>query len=219
MNWQVLIETYGYLALLIGTFLEGETILVVAGFAAHQGYLKLPWVIVCAFAGTLVSDQLFFLLGHKKGRRVLTRWFSWEKRAQKVQALLDRYQVLVVLGFRFLYGLRNVTPFVIGASGFNPRRFLVLNILGAALWSVVVGCGGYLFGHVLETILQDFKKYELWALTGLIVGGLVLWVGSLIVRYRRQAQATRLLSAPLLSSGASDPKSMEESLEDGGQRR
>ena len=35
---QSLIEDYGYLAVFIGAFLEGETILVMAGFAAYQGY-------------------------------------------------------------------------------------------------------------------------------------------------------------------------------------
>ena len=48
-----LIQSYGYWAILAGTFLEGETILVLAGFAAHLGYLQLPWVILAAFAGSL----------------------------------------------------------------------------------------------------------------------------------------------------------------------
>ena len=56
-----LIENYGYLAILIGTLLEGGTILVLGGFTAHQGYLALPWVILAAFAGSLCGDQLFFI--------------------------------------------------------------------------------------------------------------------------------------------------------------
>ncbi len=63
MTLESFIQTYGYLALLVGTFLEGETILVLAGFAAHLGYLNLPWVILVAFVGTLSGDQLFFYLG------------------------------------------------------------------------------------------------------------------------------------------------------------
>lgn len=57
---------YGYLALLIGTFLEGETILVLGGLAAHQGYLDLAGVILAAFAGSLMGDQFFFLLGRRR---------------------------------------------------------------------------------------------------------------------------------------------------------
>ena len=49
INLEILVSAYGYPALFIGTFLEGETILVIAGFLAHRGYLELPWVIVIAF--------------------------------------------------------------------------------------------------------------------------------------------------------------------------
>ena len=45
----------------------------------------------------------------------------------------------MILGFRFVYGLRTVTPFVLGAAGTRPGRFLALNALGAAAWSVAVG--------------------------------------------------------------------------------
>ena len=65
MDLQSIIENYGYAAILIGTFLEGETILVLAGLAAHQGCLVLTWVILAAFMGSLCGDQLFFYLGRK----------------------------------------------------------------------------------------------------------------------------------------------------------
>ncbi|NJL60382.1 MAG: hypothetical protein HC887_12870 [Desulfobacteraceae bacterium] len=43
-----------------------------------------------------------------------------------------------------MYGLRSVSPFVIGMSGFCPGQFIVLNMLGAMIWSVSIvylGCG------------------------------------------------------------------------------
>lgn len=67
MDFHQLIIDYGYLALFIGTFLEGETILVIAGFLAHSGYLELHWVILSAFLGTFAGDQTFFYLGRFKG--------------------------------------------------------------------------------------------------------------------------------------------------------
>ena len=69
MDLQNIIENYGYAAILIGTFLEGETILVLAGLAAHQGSLVLTWVIIAAFAGSLCGDQLFFIWGANTVRR------------------------------------------------------------------------------------------------------------------------------------------------------
>jgi len=116
MPLQTFLQTYGYWALLIGTFLEGETILIIGGFAAHRGYLSLTLVILAAFAGTLAGDQFFFFIGRKKGKAFLDKRPSWKPNIEKVHVLLDRYQTLLILGFRFLYGLRTVTPFVIGMS-------------------------------------------------------------------------------------------------------
>ncbi|MBK5101143.1 MAG: hypothetical protein JJE15_09160 [Desulfobacteraceae bacterium] len=44
MTLESLIDTYGYLAILVGTFFEGETILILGGLAAYREYLGLPWV-------------------------------------------------------------------------------------------------------------------------------------------------------------------------------
>jgi len=78
MDLQSIIENYGYAAILIGTFLEGETILVLAGLAAHQGYLVLTGVIFAAFLGSLSGDQLFFYLGRRHSQAVLSRRPSWK---------------------------------------------------------------------------------------------------------------------------------------------
>ncbi|MGW8187802.1 MAG: DedA family protein [Desulfobacterales bacterium] len=79
-----LIEKFGYLAVLLGTFLEGETILVLGGFAAHRGYLLLAGVILTAFCGSLMGDQLFFFLGRRNSRAFLDRRPLWKARADRV---------------------------------------------------------------------------------------------------------------------------------------
>ena len=63
MNLGSLIETHGYWVLFVGCFLEGETFLVLAGFAAHSGYLD-PFVVVAVVAiAAFVGNQFFFWLG------------------------------------------------------------------------------------------------------------------------------------------------------------
>ena len=175
MSIESLIQTYGYLAVLVGTFLEGETILVIAGFMAHRGYLQLPWVVVLAFLGSMLGDQLCFFLGRYKGPQLIAGRPHWQRPAVRVQELLDRYQVWVLLGFRFLYGLRNLTPMVIGAAGFSPRRFVLFNALGALVWAVTVAFAGYLFGQAVTMVLDDVKKYELWVMLVLALGGASFW--------------------------------------------
>lgn len=175
MSLEHWISEYGYAAIAIGTFLEGDTILILGGFAAHRGYLELPWVLLCAFGGSLLGDQLYFYLGKAKGRSIILQRPGWRLQSEKVFPLLEKHQTLLITGFRFLYGLRTVTPFLLGASGIAPLRFLALNMVGAAIWAATIGILGYLFGHTLELIMGDIRHYELWIFSALAVAGLILW--------------------------------------------
>lgn len=176
MSLEELIATYGYVAVGIGTFLEGETVLILGGFAAHRGYLELPWVILCAFIGTLFGDQLYYYIGRSKGQSFLDERPHWKSKSKNVLVLLDRYQIWLIPGFRFLYGLRTVTPFLIGVSKVSPLRFLILNIIGASVWAIVTGTLGYLFGQSLEIVMGDIKRYELLIFSTVICTGIIVWL-------------------------------------------
>lgn len=173
---QSLIEQYGYLALLVGTFFEGETILVVAGFLAHRGYLHLPLVALVAFAGSYAGDQMFFFLGRRYGPALIEKRRRLRIRTRKVLRLLHRHHLPITLGFRFLYGIRTVTPFAIGMSGLSPWRFLLLNGIGAMVWAWCVGALGYAFGSAMESIMGHIKHYEMWLALGIVGAGAVLWL-------------------------------------------
>lgn len=189
MTLENFIEHYGYWALFIGTILEGETILIIAGFLAHQEYLNIQWVIFVAFSGTLLGDQFFFFLGRSKGRLLIERRKSWQKRTEKVQKLLIKYQDWVALGFRFVYGLRTITPFALGISNVKIKRFIILNIFSAALWAILIGLCGYMFGHIMESILKDIKQYEKEAIIAMLFIGGFIW----IVKYYRNKKHNNLI--------------------------
>ena len=188
MSLENLLDTYGYWVLFVGTFLEGETVLVLAGLAAKLGHLRLHWVMVVAFAGSMLGDQLFFFIGRSHGKPFLARRLTWRPRVNKVHRLMERHHILLLLGFRFLYGLRSIIPFVLGSSEVKTSRFVTLSLLGAIIWSVVVGAGGYLFGAALEVFLQDLKRYELAALASIAGAGMAVWL-IYHLRSRREAKA------------------------------
>jgi len=176
MTVETLIQHYGYLAVLVGTFLEGETVLVLAGFAAHRGYFDFPWVLLAAFAGTLFGDQLFFFLGRRYSTVLLRRRPGWVPRIARARKLIERHRVLVILSFRFIYGMRTVTPFALGMSEVKFREFLVLNAVGATAWTLAVGGAGYLFGQVLELFLGNLRHYELGIFAILAGIGALVWL-------------------------------------------
>ena len=181
-----LLTAYGYPVLVIGTFLEGETILILGGVSAHLGYLSLVWVIACGFVGTFLGDQLYFFLGRRQGKTWLSRRPSWHSRADRVFHMLSKHQNLVILGFRFLYGLRTVTPFAIGMSKVSYLRFTTLNLIGASIWAIGIGLAGYYFGHAVEVVLGDLKRYELETIASVIVVAVLIW----LVRFYRRRRSS-----------------------------
>lgn len=187
MTLQHLLEHYGYLAVFVGTLFEGETVLVMAGFAANRGHLELPWVIAMAFAGSVLGDQIYFFLGRYRGRRILARFPRWQPRAARVDALLRRFQAPLIVVLRFLYGLRTVGPIAIGMSQVATLRFILFDLLGALIWAPLVASAGYLFGSALELLLADVRRYEGAALLGFALLGAAVWLGYRL-RERRKTE-------------------------------
>jgi membrane protein DedA with SNARE-associated domain len=180
MTLEMFVATYGYPALLAGSLLEGETIVIIAGIMAHSGYLQLPWVIGIAFCGAFCADQVVFQVGKRRGKQFLEKRPQWKPRINKVRRFLVRYELIAVLGYRFVYGMRTITPVVIGASGFKTRRFVLLNLCSTFLWAVVIASAGYFFGNVIEALLNDFQRYELTAILVVAAAGGIIW----FYRYR-----------------------------------
>src|SRR5678815_3374152 len=107
------IAELGYAALFIGTLLEGETIVFLAGLAAHHGYLWFPAVVAVSVVGGSLSDQILFHVGRRYGARVYARFPGLAAKVPRVHALLRRWDVLALLLVRFAWGLRTVAPLVI----------------------------------------------------------------------------------------------------------
>nr|WP_314575841.1 DedA family protein [uncultured Pseudomonas sp.] len=189
MMLQHFLQEFGYFALFLGTFFEGETILVLAGFLAFRGYMDIKLVVVVAFFGSYAGDQLWYFMGRKHGRKLLARKPRWQLLGDRALEHIRRHPDIWVLSFRFVYGLRTVMPVAIGLSGYPPGRYLLLNGIGAAVWAAALGAAAFKFGAVLEGLLGNVKKYELWVLGALLVIGGLLWVRRRIKNARLAREA------------------------------
>jgi membrane protein DedA with SNARE-associated domain len=48
--------------------------------------------------------------------------------------------------------------------------------VGALVWAILIGAGGYFFGNALEVIIGDIKHYEFKIMAAICIGGMVLWI-------------------------------------------
>ncbi|AAY94236.1 DedA family protein [Pseudomonas protegens] len=181
LDLNALIAAYGYWVIFIGCLLEGETVLILGGMAAHQGSLQWPQVIGWATLGGILGDQLLFWTGRYGGARLLPKLKRHQAAIERVQGLIQRYPSTSVFAVRFLYGMRLVGPMVIGASGLAPWRFALLNVLGAAVWAILFVSAGYWAGEALQHFLGDLKPYRL----PIFLGVIALVVLAALVRHLR----------------------------------
>jgi membrane protein DedA with SNARE-associated domain len=161
-----LIAKYGYLATFVGTLLEGETFLVLSGLAASRGYLDISLLFGIGAAGAFLTDNFFFVIGRRFGPTLIARFPVLASSVARAHALVERLPNTAVIGIRFLYGMRSVGPAVIGAGSMTWSRFVVLDALAAALWSLCWTSTGYLLGEAAAQLLQEFAATGSWLLVG-----------------------------------------------------
>ncbi len=177
------IMTYGYAAILVGSFFEGETILIIGGLAVQQGYLDLPLVFLCSFIGTIISDNLFFFLGRFHGNELISKYKFFNRLTAVSEKFSGKSGPFLSFGMRFMYGFRHLMPFSLGMSAIKTRTFIFFNFLGGLSWVLVIGFVGYFFGDILEIFLGKIRHYEFRIIIVLIITVVLGNVVYKIVRY------------------------------------
>lgn len=190
MNLSQFIIDYGYWALLVGTFLEGEALVVAAGFFSHRGYLDLPVVLLVSSLGTFLSGQFWYLLGRFAGKRIIERSTERRARVARLQQWMGRGDALVMTGFHFAIGFRVITPIALGAFGSSAWRYAVFNAAGSMMWAAAYALLGYFFGTAAQRIVGEVAEHE-WLIGLLVVSaGVLAW---LFVRSSQKKAAPQTL--------------------------
>lgn len=173
------VHEWGYVAVFLGAIVEGETVILTASALSALGHLNLHKVMAITFCTTVVVDQGLFLVGRRYGPVFFERFPKLRHRAEKAFRLLHRFDKWFILVFRFIYGIRVISPIVIGAANVDHKRFAPLNVASAFIWTVVSCYSGYAMGDMLESLLKNIERAEYYfKLTfGIIaVSAVVYWL-------------------------------------------
>ena len=181
-----LIEKFGYLATFAGSLLEGETLLILSGLAAHRGYLDIFIVVLVGAVGGALGDFGFFLVGRRYREHFVQRFPKLRPGFERVRQMIERYPNATIFGVRFMYGLRVVGPVAIGSTRISLLQFAVVNLIGAVTWSACWAGAGYLLGHAAERLLGELSRYEGFLVAGLLVIGAIV---ALVLRWRHRDRA------------------------------
>lgn len=168
MTAEALLAQYGLVAVFVGAGLEGETATVTGGLLAHEGYWPLWAAIAAATAGSFVADQLFFLIGRRFQH---SRWVARVRKKPgfaRAVAAFEKRPIGFIFSFRFLYGLRTVSPMAAGTTNISERLFMAVNAAAALIWATLFTGIGYLFGREFERLLGSLRPHLPWLLAAAV---------------------------------------------------
>ena len=174
---EAIVARWGVAAVFAGAMLEGETAVIAGGLIAHQGFVAWPVAFAAAALGSFVSDQFFFAAGRRYRDRPLVQRWTRKRAFAKALQLLERYPTGFIFAFRFLYGLRTVSPVAIGTSQVPTATFVPLNAAAAILWAALFTALGYWFGEAVTEAAGRLQPSRQTLLTGVAVlaGGFAIF--------------------------------------------
>lgn len=176
------LSSLGLAGVFAGVFLEaiglpfpGSVLVALAGFLSKQGEFNMIIAWLVSLLGYMLGSISAFMLGRRIGEPFIKRWGRYirltPKRIRKAQELLRKSAPAYVIGGRFLPTIGNVTPYVAGISGISIIKFLIYDMVHAALWLTIFLGVGAVLGSEWHTMVENPRLK--W---GAIGGGLLLLV-------------------------------------------
>ena len=191
---------YGYIGLILYMILTGcglpmpEEVAIIAGAAFAAADKLDPWLTLASLlAGALLGDCVMYYIGYHFGRRLLEQNRFWNKlitpeREKKVEELLNQHGVKVLLGARFLVGIRGPMYITAGILQVPFRKFVLADLFCATLVVTLFYGLTYFYGtQIMRVVHQGEGWLTIVAVTvGVIVGMVFLW---LYLRRRKALEA------------------------------
>jgi membrane protein DedA with SNARE-associated domain len=176
---EAFIAKYGYIGIFIGTFLRGETTVLLGGIFSNLGYMSIWVVMLYACIGTFVGDCTFFAIGRFFGKNILDRFDFIRNKVPLANKVIRKNGNLIIFMVRFLVGIRAVILILLGCTNLKMSKFLTYSVLNPIAWSMLISIIGFAFGEVVLVFVSDIKKYE-----SIIVPVVLVLVMVLILAYR-----------------------------------
>jgi membrane-associated protein len=156
--------------LFFGFFLPGDSLLFIAGLFSGTEYLDVNvWLmvlllVIAAISGTCVG----YAFGRWAENYLRTRkenFFYKRKYLDMAQEFYSRYGMMAFILGRFLPIVRTFVPILAGMVRIEFGKFLFFNIVGAAIWIIVMVMAGNILGNAFPSITEHLE---------IIVVGMVL---------------------------------------------
>ncbi len=199
ITYMALIYTHFFWLAMIASALNSAIVAVIAGFAAkaESGSL-IALILILTIASHMISF-IYFIAG-RVIRSIAVRFMNKHhihlksKKLAKVNESVQKYRLLFILMYRFLPGIRFISPYIIGINATSFWPFFFIDWVGAFVWAVIFGVLGYLFGAATMHYMDEFSNYAKYIyLTAAVIIIFIVVKNRLIkfIQHRQESKASK----------------------------
>lgn len=173
MNLEHLIAQYGLAAVLIGSAIEGDFTLILAGVFAHLGYFPFPLALAAGVLGSYVGDFAWYLLGRLRGPRFRAGRL-YQRVGPRIERLAHRLGAAQLIAARFVYGTKAASMVFWGLHGMPVVRFAIVDAIACVIGALVFAGLGYGVSGSATVLLGHVRRVQFWLLGALVVGAVLV---------------------------------------------
>jgi len=172
---QTLFETCGYIATFLGTFIEGEILLLTSVISAKMGYFNYFGGLVAAFFGAYLKDWIKFIIVKKQGTKLLAKKPDLKNKLDDASSWFEKRPYLYLSTYRLMYGFSTAILMLSGLKDISYGRFAIHSAISIALWVTVLGGFGFFCAQTMLGDLNFLSDHKLEVVGVLAVIGLAYW--------------------------------------------
>ena len=142
--------------------LPGDLVVVFGGYLAGMGLVSLPVIIVLASVGAALGFMTVYAVGYRVGEAIFDRGYMGALplgELDRARRWVLRWGYYIVLGNRFLSGIRAVIALAVGIAEMEARRTLLCAVISAVAWCTLIGYAGYAFGSNWDVVIRYLRRY------------------------------------------------------------
>ncbi len=165
----------------------GDVLFIIVSSWARMGGGSPIWITLAGFAGCILGTCILFHFGRsssaRSARGYLSRWMAQEK-VERAEELFRRRGPLILLGSRFIPGVRSLLVVVAGSSGMGTLRALTAAGFSALIWYGILSATATAIGdniHKAQAFMSLYGKW-VWIILGCLI---LLYIGLKLLRKGR----------------------------------
>ena len=173
-----LIRDYGIFAVFALCTVEGDITLLLSGVMAHGAFFGEYSFLKVFLAGTLggvAGDNVGYWIG-RLFRTKIKHYRFYEMARPRIERLIEKFGGFAIIISKYIYGIRAAMCLFYGIGKMPYLRFLLLDTISCAFWSLMLASVGYFFSGAIVGIIGDFQRAGIWLFFIVLFGILVFYV-------------------------------------------